>query len=136
MRNAAGSLGYQMMKALQTLFRPGTNRRQAKRHHREKGLITSISTMRCMSADGHQFARFICMTWPVVRLLAQVVPRSGRSPALPYPPLEHLNFIIPGGGFIFEVKMEPFLKFKKNTQSPFHFLSHSSHSFVVDLIPC
>jgi len=36
--------------------------------------------------------------------------RSGRSPALPYPPHEHPYFIIPGGGFISKVKKGAFLK--------------------------
>jgi len=36
--------------------------------------------------------------------------RSGRSPALPYPPLEHHHFITTGGGLIFEVKKGAFSK--------------------------
>ncbi len=36
--------------------------------------------------------------------------RSGRSPALPYPPHEHHNFIISGGGLISKVKKGAFLK--------------------------
>ncbi len=67
-----GSLGYQMMKALQGIFRPGTSRHAAKKHHRERGLITSISTMRNMSANVHQFARFIRSTWPDLKYLPQV----------------------------------------------------------------
>jgi integrase len=67
-----GSLGYQMMKALQGIFRPGTSRHQAKRIGRDAGLITSISTMRCMSADVHQFAHFIRMNWPDVKHLSQI----------------------------------------------------------------
>ncbi len=58
-KNGQGSLGYQMMKALQGIFRPGASRHRAKRYHRDGELITGISTMRCMSADVHQFARFI-----------------------------------------------------------------------------
>jgi hypothetical protein len=58
-KRSEGSLGYQMMKALQGIFRPGASRHQAKKHHREEELITGISTMRCMSADVHQFAHFI-----------------------------------------------------------------------------
>ncbi len=69
-----GSLGYQMMKALQGIFRPGASRHAAKKHHRERGLITSISTMRNMSANVHQFARFIRSTWPEVKDLPQVRP--------------------------------------------------------------
>ena len=58
-KNHHGSLGYQMMKALQGNFRPGASRHAAKKHHRDVGLITSISTMRNDSADVHQFSRFI-----------------------------------------------------------------------------
>ena len=36
--------------------------------------------------------------------------RSGRSPALPYPPHEQANFTILGGGLIFEVKKGAFSK--------------------------
>jgi len=53
-KNSEGSLGYQMIKALQGIFQPGTSRYKAKRYHREAELITGISTMRCMSADMHQ----------------------------------------------------------------------------------
>jgi integrase len=67
-----GSLGYQMMKALQGIFQPGASRHQAKRHGRDTGLITGISTMRCMSADVHQFARFIRAGWPDVKQLSEV----------------------------------------------------------------
>ena len=71
-KSKAGSLGYQMMKALQGIFQPGASRHQAKRHGREAGLISGISTMRCMSADVHQFARFIRSRWPAVKQLSEV----------------------------------------------------------------
>jgi integrase len=71
-KNSKGSLGYQMMKALQGIFRPGASRHTAKRRNRDAELITSISTMRCMSADVHQFARFIRATWPEVKRLSEV----------------------------------------------------------------
>jgi integrase len=71
-KNCEGSLGYQMMKALQGIFQPGTSRHKAKRYHRNAELITSISTMRCMSADVHQFARFIRVNWPEVKDLSEV----------------------------------------------------------------
>ncbi|HEX9091992.1 MAG TPA: tyrosine-type recombinase/integrase [Anaerolineales bacterium] len=71
-KNGQGSLGYQMMKALQGIFRPGASRHKAKRYHREAELITGISTMRCMSADVHQFARFIRINWPDVKHLSEV----------------------------------------------------------------
>lgn len=67
-----GSLGYQMMKALQGIFQPGASRHTAKRRHRDAELITGISTMRCMSADVHQFARFIRINWPEVKHLSEV----------------------------------------------------------------
>jgi len=71
-KGVQGSLGYQMMKALQGIFRPGASRHNAKRYHRDAELITGISTMRCMSADVHQFARFIRLKWPDVKYLCEV----------------------------------------------------------------
>ena len=71
-KNSTGSLGYQMMKALQGIFQPGASRHTAKRRHRDAELITGISTMRCMSADVHQFARFIRINWPEVKYLSDV----------------------------------------------------------------
>jgi integrase len=71
-KNHKGSLGYQMMKALQGVFRPGASRHLAKKHHRDMALITSISTMHTDSADVHQFARFIRERWPEVKDLPQV----------------------------------------------------------------
>lgn len=70
--NGQGSLGYQMMKALQGIFRPGASRHSAKRYHRDAQLITGINTMRCMSADVHQFARFIRFNCPDVKQLCEV----------------------------------------------------------------
>ncbi len=71
-KNCEGSLGYQMMKALQGIFRPGASRHKAKQYHRDAELITGINTMRCMSADVHQFARFIRFDWPEVKQLSDV----------------------------------------------------------------
>ncbi|HEX9090498.1 MAG TPA: tyrosine-type recombinase/integrase, partial [Anaerolineales bacterium] len=71
-KNGQGSLGYQMMKALQGIFQPGASRHKAKRYHRDTELITSINTMRCMSADVHQFAKFIRYNWPDVKQLCEV----------------------------------------------------------------
>src|SRR4030067_1455001 len=71
-KNSEGSLGSQMMKALQGIFQPGTSRYKAKRYHRDAELITGISTMRCMSADVHQFARYIRANWPEVKRLSEV----------------------------------------------------------------
>jgi integrase len=73
-KNSAGSLGYQMMKALQGIFQPGASRHKAKRYHRDAELITGINTIRCMSADVHQFARFIRINWPEVKHLFEVKP--------------------------------------------------------------
>jgi integrase len=71
-KKSEGSLGYQMMKALQGIFQPGASRHNAKHYHRDVELITGINTMRCMSADVHQFARFIRINWPEVRKLSEV----------------------------------------------------------------
>jgi integrase len=71
-KNSEGSLGYQMMKALQGIFQPGTSRYKAKRYHCDAELITGISTMRCMSADVHQFARYIRFNWPQVKHLPEI----------------------------------------------------------------
>jgi integrase len=71
-KNSQGGLGYQMMKALQVIFQPGASRHTAKRRHQEAELITGISTMRCMSADVHQFTRFIRINWPEVKHLSEV----------------------------------------------------------------
>ena len=71
-KNSPGSLGYQMMKALQGIFQPGASRHTAKRRHRDTELITGISTMRCMSTDVHQFARYIRANWPEVKRLSEV----------------------------------------------------------------
>jgi integrase len=71
-KNHQGSLGYQMMKALQGVFRPGASRHTAKKYHRDAVLITSISSMRSDSADVHRFARFIRERWPEVKDLPQV----------------------------------------------------------------
>jgi integrase len=71
-KNSEGSLGYQMMKALQCIFRPGTSRYKAKRYHRDAELITGIGTMRCMLADVHQFARYIRFNWPHVKHLSEI----------------------------------------------------------------
>ena len=79
-KNSEGSLGYQMMKALQGIFRPSASRHTAKKHRRDTELITSISTMRCMSADVHQFAQFIRFNWPEVKRLSEV----GSDMALAY----------------------------------------------------
>jgi len=52
-KSRKGSLGYQMMKALQSIFHPSASRHNAKRYQRETALITNINTIRCMTADVH-----------------------------------------------------------------------------------
>ena len=78
-KSRPGSLGYQMMKALQGIFKSGASRHQAKKRKQNKGVITSVSTMRCMSADVHQFARFIRSHWPEVKMLDQVTSEMARA---------------------------------------------------------
>ncbi len=78
-KNGQGSLGYQMMKALQGIFQPGASRHKAKKYHRDAELITGISTMRCMSADVHQFARYIRSNWPEVKQLSDVGQEMARA---------------------------------------------------------
>ncbi len=71
-KNNQGSVGYQLMKALQGIFQPVASRHKAKQRHRDAELITGIVTMRCMSADEHQFARFIRINWTDVKHLSEV----------------------------------------------------------------
>jgi integrase len=73
-----GSLGYQMMKELQGIFRPGHSRHTDKRHGRDR-YIRGIQTMRCMVADAFQFAEFIRTSWPEVRDLDRVTPEMARA---------------------------------------------------------
>ena len=78
-RKRPGSLGYQMMRLLQGIFHPGGSRYQDKRHARAGGVIRSVGTMRAMSADVHQFARFLRAAYPQVRLLREVTPEMARA---------------------------------------------------------
>ena len=73
-KSRKGALGYQMMKALQSILHPGASRYNAKRYQRETALITSINTMRCMTADVHQFAHYVRDHWPGICDLADVQP--------------------------------------------------------------
>ena len=61
----SGSLGYQMMRALQRIFRPGHSRHQDKRYKRT-GVIRSIRTMRDMCGDVHRFGHFVRQHNPAV----------------------------------------------------------------------
>ena len=74
-----GSLGYQMMTQLKTVFHPGHSRYQDKLHHREDDIIRGIETMRNSSAVVHQFSRFIRSTWPNVKDLEKVTPEMAQA---------------------------------------------------------
>ena len=74
-----GSLGYQMMTQLKTVFHPGHSRYQDKLHNREDDIIRGIETMRDSSAVVHQFSRFIRSTWPKVKDLEEVTPEMARA---------------------------------------------------------
>jgi len=73
-----GSLGYQMMKALQGVFRPGHSSREDRKHGRTQ-YIRGISTMRSMVADVFGFGRWIHSTYLEVRSLAQVTPEMAQA---------------------------------------------------------
>ncbi len=77
--NKKGSLGYQMMSALKTIFHPGRSRFLDKMHRRDKDVIRGIGTMRNDSANLHQFARFIRTTWPDVKDLERVTPEMAQA---------------------------------------------------------
>ena len=79
MSNNQGSLGYQMVKVLKTIFQPGGSRFEDKKHHRENGVIRGIGTMQTYSADAHHFARFIRSQWPEVKYLNQVTPGMSQA---------------------------------------------------------
>ena len=73
-----GSLGYQMMKALQGVFRPGHSSREDRKHGRTQ-YIRGISTMRSMVADTFGFGRWIHSTYSEVHSLAQVTPEMAQA---------------------------------------------------------
>ena len=73
-----GSLGYQMMKALQGIFRPGHSRHEDKKHGRVD-VIRGISTMRVMCEDAHRFGRFVRGGWPEVREVGQITPAMAQA---------------------------------------------------------
>jgi len=79
MSNNQGSLGYQMVKVLKTIFQPGGSRFEDKKHHREDGVIRGIGTMQTYSADAHHWSRFIKARWPEVKLLKQVTPGMAQA---------------------------------------------------------
>lgn len=74
-----GSLGYQMMNVLKTIFHPGRSRYEDKKYQRDPEVIRGIGTMRSMSADVHQFARFIRSAWPEVKVLKSVTPEMAQA---------------------------------------------------------
>ncbi len=73
-----GSLGYQMMSALQQVFRPGHSRFEDKRYGR-KDRIRGIRTMRCMIEDAFQFSRYVRQRHPATRNLGEVTPEMARD---------------------------------------------------------
>ena len=75
----AGSLGYQMEKALKAIFHPGRSKHLDKRYGRQRGTIYSIETMRNMSANVHQFGRFVKDNWPEVRRVEQITPGMAQA---------------------------------------------------------
>jgi integrase len=74
-----GGLSYQMMKALQAIFRPGGSRHEDKQHGRNPDVIRSIGTMQSMVADVHEFARFIRRQWPEVSEIEDVEPEMAQA---------------------------------------------------------
>ena len=74
-----GGLSYQMMKALQAIFRPGGSRHEDKQHGRNQDVIRSIGTMQSMVADVHEFARFIRRQWPEVSEVEDVEPEMAQT---------------------------------------------------------
>ena len=74
-----GGLSYQMMKALQAIFRPGGSRHEDKQHGRNQDVIRSIGTMQSMVADVHEFARFIRRQWPEVSEIEDVEPEMAQA---------------------------------------------------------
>ena len=75
----SGSLGYQMEKALSAIFHPGRSKHLDKRYGRQRGTIYSIETMRNMSANVHQFGRFVKDNWPEVRRVEQITPGMAQA---------------------------------------------------------
>lgn len=74
-----GGLSYQMMKALQAIFRTGGSRHEDKQHGRNQDVIRSIGTMQSMVADVHEFARFIRRQWPKVSEIKDVEPEMAQA---------------------------------------------------------
>ncbi len=73
-----GSLGHQMMSALQQVFRPGHSRFEDKRYGR-KDRIRGIRTMRCMIEDAFQFSRYVRQHHPSIRNLGEVTSDMARD---------------------------------------------------------
>ncbi|MCX6055383.1 MAG: tyrosine-type recombinase/integrase [Chloroflexi bacterium] len=74
-----GGLSYQMVKALQAIFRPGDRGHEDKQHRRYQNVIRSIGTMQSMVADVHGFARFIRRQWPEVSEIEDVEPEMAQA---------------------------------------------------------
>jgi integrase len=78
-KRRTGSLGYQMLKALQGVFKPGSSRHRLKRSQREKEVITSIGSMQSLTADIFLFARFVRQHWSEVQRLEEVRPEMATA---------------------------------------------------------
>ena len=74
-----GSLGYQMENALKAVFHPGRSKHLDKRYGRHRETIYSIETMRNMSANVHQFGRFVKYNWPEVKRVEQITPGMAQA---------------------------------------------------------
>jgi len=72
-----GSLGYQMMNAPKSIFRPGHSYHEDKRHGRVQ-YVRGIQTMRCMVTDVFQFADFLRSSRPEVQDLREVTPEMAQ----------------------------------------------------------
>ena len=68
-----------MEKALSAIFHPGRSKHIDKQYGRQSGTIYSIETMRNMSANVHQFGRFVKDNWPEVRRVEQITPGMAQA---------------------------------------------------------
>lgn len=73
-KSRPGSLGYQMENALKGVFHPGRSKHRDKHYGRDHETIYSIETMRNMSANVHQFGRYVKDNWPEIKRLDQITP--------------------------------------------------------------
>jgi integrase len=78
-KSRPGSLGYQMENALKAVFHPGRSKHRDKRFSRQRETIYSIETMRNMSANVHQFGRYVKGNWPETKRLDQITPAMAQA---------------------------------------------------------